>query len=119
MTKPSTKFSIQGCAVEAPNGKSLALAHDIKDTVQIGNLLIVILHVPEGATLTENVFAISETGQILWQIERINETSFNPQDRYLGIVTHDQDTVTIGNWNGMVVDVDLRNGRVKAKGLLK
>lgn len=113
------KFVVQDRTVTLPAGKIVTFEHPVKEAIQIGEVLIVILHIPEGTTLTENVFAISKTGQILWQIERIKETSFNPQDRYVGIVSHDQEIVTIGNWNGMVVDVDLLNGRLKAKRFLK
>jgi hypothetical protein len=110
------KYQVRDNQIQFDNGKSIALAFAVGDTLEVDGVLVVVLKLPPGQSMTENVFGISENGVVLWQIDRIAETSIDPiSNQYAGIIGHDEEkgTVRVSNWNGVVVDVDINNGKVK------
>lgn len=85
----------------------------------IGNIIIVILSIPNSGGMTENVFGVSNTGNILWQIERLTANATDPVNRYVGFGSHEMNTLFISNWNGVVVQIDVRTGQVLKSEWLK
>ena len=107
------KWSIQGKTVTFDNGKTVPFEYDIKDSIELENIVVVVLEIPRGKVMTENVFGVSsDSGIILWHIERIPETSSDPENRYVEILSADAGVVRIGNWNGTVMDVNVKDGHV-------
>jgi hypothetical protein len=80
-------------------------------------VLVVILDVPSGMVMTENVFGISPEGEVLWQIGRIPETSSDPANLYVGFFKQFSDSLHIGSWSGDIVSVNVSNGKAKWIGL--
>lgn len=103
---------VVGKSVTTPCGKTVTMEYPVKEWVEVGDVLIVVLDVPAGEVLTENVFALSSDGAILWQIERTPGSSSNLQYCYVGITTHGSGAVTVASWTGMLVEVGVNNGKV-------
>jgi hypothetical protein len=64
--------------------------------------------------MTENVFGVSRQCEILWQVERTDDTGMDPVNTYVGAsrLEATPERVCLVNWNGIAVDVDVRSGRV-------
>ena len=94
------------------SGKSVQLPQRIKESVQVSDVIVVILDVPSHIRMTENVFGFSLKGERLWQIQAIPQNSTNPINCYTGIVEKSVGEIRIANWNGTVVDVDIQTGKI-------
>ena len=105
-------WSIVGHSIEFQGGQKLRFDFDIKEGVEVNGVLVVVLDVPSDRAMTENVFGISTDGRRLWQIERIPSTATDPVNRYVEVVNHSTGVASIGNWNGVVVDIDVQTGKV-------
>ncbi len=105
-------FEIQGDTLILSDGHSVTFPHNIWNVEKANDVFIVLLKVPSGVVMTENVFGVSEAGEIIWQIERIPLTSTWPANRYTGINEHDDQTVNVFNWNGHEVKIDIHTGKV-------
>jgi hypothetical protein len=106
-------YKILDNRIDLDNGHSISLPHNIRGAEVIDKVLVVVLDVPPKKVMTENVFGVSEDGKILWQIEKIPETSADTSNCYIEIINRQADQVRLANWNGMVVDVDVNTGTVK------
>jgi hypothetical protein len=98
--------------VVAPNGRMIPFDFSVREFLKVGDIAIVILEVPPGRTMTENVFGISPDGTVLWQIERTAANSTHPVNRYLGVATTAARVIRIGNWNGISTEVDVLTGKI-------
>lgn len=87
----------------------------VQEAVEAGGYIVVLLRVPPGQTMTENVFGVSLNGEVVWQIERIPETSSDPNNAYVGITKMERDMVRIANWNDFVVEINPSDGRIQKK----
>ncbi|MBE0537108.1 MAG: hypothetical protein IH624_15715 [Phycisphaerae bacterium] len=77
-----------------------------------GNLLIV-LDVPAKQSMPENLFAVSEDGEILWQIEHSPKTGLDPANRFTGVRESSISGIVVAsNWNCVNFYVDVKTGRV-------
>ena len=75
-------------------------------------ILIVVLDIPPKQSMTENVFGISKTGEVIWQIERIPQTS-HPVNRYTSIKDNSISGIAVAwNWNCTNVYIDVNTGKV-------
>ena len=104
---------VEGNRVQAPNGNAIDFQFDIREWRELPGKIVVILDVPPGRTMTENVFCIASTAQLLWQIERIPETSTDNVNRYLCFFKADPFHVLLGNWSGDNIEVDVATGKAK------
>jgi hypothetical protein len=105
-------FEIQGDALILSGGHSVTFPHKIWTVDQAHHVLIVLLDVPSGVVMTENVYGVSESGEMLWEIERIPETSRKPTNLYTGIIEHDHQTALLYNSKGFEVKIDIHTGKV-------
>lgn len=95
------------------DGHMTSFPYGIRQAEQIDDILVVLLDVPRGSIMTENVFGISRVdGQIIWQIDYCPETGTDPANWYTEILRRSGDSAWIGNWNGRVVDVDVATGKI-------
>jgi hypothetical protein len=107
-------YQIRESRIEFDNGTGVTLPFTVGDTAEVDGVLVVVLKLPPGQSMTENVLGISESGAILWQIERIPATSIDPvANQFVTIIGHDKGTVRVSNWNGVVVDVYVETVKVK------
>lgn len=58
-------------------------AYPIKQHLQIGGIDVVLLSVPPGANLPQNIYGVTEKGDVLWQIEP--RPSATPDNKYTSI----------------------------------
>ena len=105
-------WQVKGRELKTPGGAVTSFALDIGEVVEVDDVLVVTLKVPPGHTMTENVFGISKNGGILWQIERVRETSTDPLDYYVGVTTYFKNTVSVANYNGQVASIDVLTGKI-------
>ena len=105
------KWEANGKILESDSGKTVVFQFDIKRFAAVGSLVVVVLAVPQGKVMTENVFGVSESGKVIWQIERIPETSSNPINSY-DLTAIGEDTIRLASWNDVVVDVDAKSGKI-------
>ncbi len=92
----------------------MRLDSDVLTGCVVGDVLVVALEVPPGGMMTENVFAISLEGEVLWQVERIPETA-QPPFRYSHVNPIGRDRVGLWNWACWSVEVDIHTGHVLSK----
>ena len=64
--------------------------------------------------MTESVFGISHDERVIWQIERIPQTGTDPVNYYVGLTLNlaGPGSLSATNWNGSIVDIDVRSGKV-------
>src|SRR5438105_1545348 len=105
-------WKIYGKRIVAPNRSVAEFEFPVKETVDVGAVLVVLLDVPPDKVMSENVFGVSKNGEILWQIERVPEIAADSASVYTGIFGHDENIVCLGNWIGVAAEVDARNGKV-------
>lgn len=58
-------------------------AYPIKQQMRIGDIDVVLLSVPPGANLPQNIYGLTEKGDVLWQIEP--RPSATPDNKYTSI----------------------------------
>jgi hypothetical protein len=105
---------IEGSHVRYDDRPAVSFEYSVEELAESGDMAVVVVQVPTGAVMTENVFGVSRDGTRLWQIQWTAQTGSDPMNRYLGITRTDPvaGLVHIGNWNGDVVDVDIKTGKV-------
>jgi hypothetical protein len=111
-------WTIGARQVTASNGKVVNFDYDIAETAEVAGTLVVVLDVPPGRVMTENVFGVSSEGKLMWQIER-TAVNANPTNVYTGITRHDQHIAHIYNWNANDTVVDVRTGKILDTGIAK
>jgi hypothetical protein len=107
-------FEFHGTRLPTSEGATVEFDHTIREVVEVGDVLIVLLDVPPKESMTENVFGVSKAGQILWQIERIPATATDPVNCYTSIFPPKGGIVRLYNWNGTGVRIDPQTGKVLA-----
>lgn len=58
-------------------------AYPVKEHLELEGVNVVLLSVPPGANYPQNIFGLSEHGDILWQVEP--RSSESPDNRYTSI----------------------------------
>jgi hypothetical protein len=107
-------YQVRESRIEFDKGTQVTLPFTVGDTALVDGVLIAVLKLPPGQSMTENVFGISPRGAILWQIERIPATCIDPvANQYVTIMGHDKGRVRVNNWTGAAVDVYVLTGKVK------
>jgi hypothetical protein len=99
------------------SGTRVHFKQKIRAATEVKGVCVVVLDVPPGCAMTENVFGVSaDDGRKLWQIEKIASTG----PCYLEIMTpFKPHAVRLWTWEGLVIDVDVRDGKVIKKVLRK
>ena len=105
-------WTVEGREIKFPNGNVIRFDFEIAQTAEVDGVLVVILEIPRGRVMTENVFGVSPEGKILWQIEPSVDNSTDPTNRYLDIILYNGPIVRILNWGGINSALDVRNGKV-------
>lgn len=65
-----------------------------------------------GTIFNRNIFAVSMTGEVLWQID---ESSHGTQaDKpFMSLYRDENDQVVVSCWNGVTYAVDVENGKIR------
>jgi hypothetical protein len=139
--KGNTMFQIDGNRLSLDKGSHVDFDLPIKCAIEVSGIIILALDVPRGETMNENVFGVSSEGRIIWQLERIPDTSTSVS-AYMNVTERLPDTLlpqlerfpeykglreyynrpgtfVAGNWNGTEAIVDVKTGKVLHTFLLK
>jgi hypothetical protein len=93
--------------------KRISFDYPIRAALNSCGIIVVVLDIPPKQSMTENVFGISEDGDIIWQIERISETASDTVNRYTGIGGSSVDGIAVAfNWNCTNVYINVETGKV-------
>lgn len=105
----SHAWKSEGHRVIAPNGKTVEFEHPIKQSHAIDQVLIVLLDVPPAVQMPENVFGVSDKGDVVWQIER---TAKNPLFRYEEIHENQGGEIVVWHYECSNNYLDFRSGKI-------
>lgn len=91
------------------------------DNVKICNgLYIVLVDIPSNVKATNNIYAVNENGQIVWQVQDVNEVySFKNDVPYVGTRITEDNFIVATNYNGVTVTVNYTDGKIIGKGVTK
>lgn len=114
-------WRIEGSRVIYEDRPVASFQYPVSDLAELDNMAVIILDVPPGVAMTENVFCVSRDGARLWQIEWTPQTGTNPLNLYVGVTAAEPEKglVHVANSNGDVVDVDMRTGKIMGHHFLK
>jgi hypothetical protein len=114
-------WTIEGSNVRYDDGPKSSFEYPVEELTEIGDMAVVVLTVPRNAVMTENVFGVSRDGTRLWQIEWYAATGTYEKNCYVGVTRAEPEKgiVHIANFNGDVVDVNLKTGKVMGHQFLK
>jgi hypothetical protein len=129
------EYQTNGNQLTLDNGAHVEFDLPIKCAIEVSGIVVVALDVPLRQSMNENVFGVSGEGKIMWQIERIPETS-HPTSVYKNVYLIDPGpgnlfqqleqypefkglseyykpgTFIAGNWCGTEAIVDVKTGKV-------
>lgn len=107
--KIHTKLSDDRKKIILKSGKTVSFDYPVNDFLVFQKVIVVILDVPVQEKFNENVFAISDKGNILWQIEKRQLVYENSP--YTGIESSG-DNVILYNWDGLKLTVVAETGKI-------
>jgi hypothetical protein len=91
------------------NGRSVTLDHPITRAIDYGDIVVVKVEIPYKVIYNENIFGISKTGDVLWQVPKIGYIS--EDSPYTGIQRLDS-LLIAQNCGGFEVEIEFRTGRI-------
>jgi len=87
-------------------------AYPIKERLEINGVNVLLLNVPHDQAYPQNVFGVSEKGDVLWQVEPRPSQAPNP--RYTSI--KDETGVVVARTEDKIArTIDPKNGKVLAE----
>jgi outer membrane protein assembly factor BamB len=105
-----------GNTLHLPSGKSVRFDAPLLTVVELGGVIVVVLAQPEGRDMPENVYAVDDSGRVIW---RISTRDFpEGPDYYVGASAAGS-AVRLIHFSGFVLDVDPSTGRVLAQRFVK
>lgn len=85
----------------------------IKKTLEIEELLIVLIESPMGKIYNDNVFCVNSQGKIIWQVPRISSYPGNTKDcSFVGMTLNEKRELVLFNWCDLAVVIDFRTGSI-------
>ncbi len=105
-------LNVSGKQLRLPKGATVEFAYPIREVAEVGNVVVVLLDVPAHESMTENVFGVSQDGDVVWQIEPIPDITNDPTDCYTGFVSATPGKLALCKWGGIGVEIDPNTGRV-------
>jgi hypothetical protein len=93
------------------NGKSFRLPYPASKSIELPELLVILLDPPKGTNCNTNVMGIKPDGTIAWQIEESPHGGELDQP-YVDINQDELGNLVARNWNGVEYEVDLRSGAI-------
>ena len=91
--------------------KQIIFQYFIADTLNIGNLFIVRIDPPPGVIFNKNIYGVSASGEILWQIEVVNHDGYD-DNPYVNMVQNGPASIAVYDWIGFEYSLNLENGTV-------
>lgn len=93
-------------------GSELQFDHGIKEVLDFGEVLVVLLRIPAGTTYNRNVFGISKAdGKVLWQIMPASISLGQVDAPYVGMHHSEDGCLDATNWEGVTMYLDPVTGK--------
>lgn len=106
-------YIIQSKNITLSNGYSLDFEYPIKETLIIDNVIIVLIEPPYEVVYNQNIFAISLSGDFLWQIGKVELCYTAPSNcPYVGITINKNNELVLFNWCDTAVIVNPKTGDI-------
>lgn len=87
--------------------KQVGLPYPVRQTLDVGNIKVVLLDVPVKEMMNENIYGLNPDGQIIWRVVRVPRTTENAPFVSIRI---DKGMIRADSWDGVVVWLDPNNG---------
>ena len=94
----------------------IKLDYPIKDTIEIYNVIVVLMDPPSEIVENRNVVAFNKDGSYNWRIER--STDIDRNNPYMKINIHSGDLI-VETWDGMRYNIDIETGEILSGNLRK
>ena len=104
-----TSYRVKKNRIEFDARSTLRFKYPIAELIEFDDVIVVRLEIPARAKYNENVFGISENGDLLWQVPSLPRLAKNAP--YIGI-GRDGDFARLNNWDGMVYWLAPKSGTV-------
>lgn len=104
-------FQVNDNQVIFSTGEIVKFEFSIKQNIMYNNMMIVLLFIPSEIVYNRNVFALSETGQIIWQIEKLEQSYFQGHCPFNEVIV-DGLNLIIFNWCDHRFNINPQNGEV-------
>jgi len=91
------------------SGKVVTFLYPIKKTLEFNDVIVVMLEIPPKTGYSNNVFAVNQEGEILWQIGK------HPQNLDASVwldLNRKGEDAQIGNWDGLELIVEPATGKI-------
>ncbi len=108
----STNVKYENNKLKFSSGASYNFKYPIDEIKICEKIVIVRLDIPPKVILNENVYGISENGELLWQIEKLDH--IYEDSPYTGM-TLKEGKLILYNWDGLEVNIDPKTGKVISK----
>jgi len=86
--------------------------YPIQQVIEIEDVLICRVEPPSNIVMNENVFGISRTGKMLWQVEKMD---YVYQDSPYTNICYKDSKLLLSNWDGLNVIVNFKTGVIEDK----
>jgi hypothetical protein len=103
------KYHVNGRKIELSSGKSYTFEYKVREAVEMERAIIVCVEVPENRMLEDNIYAIGHDGELLWQI---SPTKHAMKNSFYVSVSKVGNLIRAFNFDGMVYELDPRNGKI-------
>jgi hypothetical protein len=91
------------------NNIQVLFDYPIVQTIELESLAVIRLEIPPNINYNENVFGVSEDGQLLWQIKKVALVYTNSP--YVNLSKHDS-LVVAQNWDGLSLWLEPATGKI-------
>lgn len=98
--------------IKFSSGVSYKFKFSIAEIKVFEKIVIVRLDIPAKVIHNENVYGISENGELIWQIEKIGH--IYDDSPYTGMAVKENKLI-LYNWDGLEVKIDPKTGKVFSK----
>lgn len=101
------------------NSKEATFKHDIIEIEEVGDKILVLLKIEPGCNELDNLYCISNKGEILWRIESADENYAGKlKFPYVGI-SSDNLKYAVVDFYGRRFFFDIDTGKIKGKDIVK
>ena len=116
MVQNNNNYSIQGNKLII-SGNEIIFDHEIKDILEISDMLIVLMLRPTGITPNRNIYGVSiTTKKIKWQIAKLSAKDDDENCPFVGIKYY-KNQLYLNNWCDVYLIVDPLTGEILERGL--
>jgi hypothetical protein len=106
-------YKVNSNNITLTNGYSLDFEYPIKETLVIGDIIVIVVESPFDVSYEKNVFAIKQSGDFLWRINDV-KLGYTGSDNcfYVGVELNKNNELVLFNWCDTAVIVNPHTGQM-------